>query len=89
MVSVDGVYIGPVALDDVPALLEQIRSGSPPLPDKQLRRRKSTDPGAARAVAGTMHPTGTTDTYGHEIPGDAAGPPAAIEHPTVDEADDA
>jgi len=47
MASVDDVYIGPIALDDVPALVGQMREGLPPLPNKQLRRRKSTDPGAA------------------------------------------
>ena len=50
MASVDGVYIGPIDLDDVPSLVEQIREGVPPLPNKQLRLRKCTDPGAARAA---------------------------------------
>jgi NADH-quinone oxidoreductase subunit E len=48
MASVNDVYVGPVTLDDVPTLVGQIREGLPPLPNKQLRRRKSTDPGAAR-----------------------------------------
>jgi NADH:ubiquinone oxidoreductase subunit E len=47
MASVNDVYIGPIALDDVPALVEQIRAGLPPLPNKHLHLRKSTDPGAA------------------------------------------
>jgi NADH-quinone oxidoreductase subunit E len=47
MASVDDVYVGPIALDDVPTLVEQIRNGTPPLPGKQLHLRKSTDPGAA------------------------------------------
>jgi NADH:ubiquinone oxidoreductase subunit E len=47
MASVNDVYVGPVSLDDVPTLVGQIREGLPPLPNKQLRRRKSTDPGAA------------------------------------------
>jgi NADH-quinone oxidoreductase subunit E len=47
MASVDDVYIGPIALDEVPKLVGQIREGVPPLPNKQLRRRRSTDPGAA------------------------------------------
>jgi NADH:ubiquinone oxidoreductase subunit E len=81
MVSVDGVYVGPVDLDEVPILVAQIREGIPPLPNKQLRRRKSTDPGAARAVPGTITPTGSPHSYGGQMPGDAAGPPAAIEHP--------
>jgi NADH-quinone oxidoreductase subunit E len=48
MVSVDDVYIGPIALDEVPKLVGQIREGLPPLPNKQLRSRRSTDPGAAQ-----------------------------------------
>jgi len=47
MASVNDIYVGPVTLDDVPTLVGQIREGLPPLPNKQLRRRKSTDPGAA------------------------------------------
>jgi NADH:ubiquinone oxidoreductase subunit E len=46
MASVNDVYIGPITLDDVAPLVGQIREGLPPLPNKQLRRRKSTDPGA-------------------------------------------
>jgi NADH-quinone oxidoreductase subunit E len=81
MVSVDGVYVGPVALDEVPTLVAQVKDGSPPLPDKQLRRRKSTDPGAARAVPGTTPQPGPPRPYGGEMPGQAPGPPAAIEQP--------
>jgi NADH:ubiquinone oxidoreductase subunit E len=53
MASVDNVYIGPLELSDVEPLLADVRAGRPPLPDKQLIRRKSTDaagsdyPGAA------------------------------------------
>jgi NADH:ubiquinone oxidoreductase subunit E len=47
MVSVDGVYVGPIALDEVPTLVAQIRAGEDPLPDKQLINRKCVDPGAA------------------------------------------
>jgi NADH-quinone oxidoreductase subunit E len=46
MASVDGVYVGPIDLDEVPDLLEQIRAGAPPLPDKQILRRATTDPTA-------------------------------------------
>ncbi|HVF79949.1 MAG TPA: NAD(P)H-dependent oxidoreductase subunit E [Solirubrobacteraceae bacterium] len=93
MASVDGIYIGPITLDEVPKLVEQIRDGLPPLPNKQLRRRKCTDPGAARAVernadpgpalavAGGTDPVSPTETYGEPM-GDSepSGPPAAIEH---------
>jgi NADH-quinone oxidoreductase subunit E len=68
MASVDGVYVGPIDLDEVPELAEQVRSGAAPLPDKQILRRMSTDPGAntrefprpeplpQRAVAGAANP---------------------------------
>ena len=44
MASIDGVYIGPIELDEVPALAQQIRSGAEPLPDKHLIDRPSADP---------------------------------------------
>ncbi len=46
MASVDGVYVGPIALDEVPTLVEQIRKGEDPLPEKQLIKRRSVDPEA-------------------------------------------
>src|SRR5207302_475856 len=46
MAAVDGVYVGPIELDEVPELLRQVRAGEPPLPDKQLARRMSADPQA-------------------------------------------
>ena len=83
MASVDGVYVGPIALDEVPTLLEQVREGRPVLPDKQLRLRESVDPnaGAARAVAGAADPISTRKTYGPPMGGEVTGPPAAIENP--------
>ena len=89
MASVDGVYVGPITLDEVPILVEQVREGLPPLPGKQLRLRKSTDPGAARAVAGAADPVSTTDTYGPPMGGEVTGPPAAIEHPPPELEEDA
>jgi NADH-quinone oxidoreductase subunit E len=47
MASVDGVYVGPLSLEDVPGLLEDVRAGRPVLPEKQLARRACADPGAA------------------------------------------
>jgi NADH:ubiquinone oxidoreductase subunit E len=46
MVSVDGVYIGPLETSDVQRLLDDIRGGGPVLADRQLRPRLSADPGA-------------------------------------------
>jgi len=46
MASVDGVYVGPLELSDVPALLDDVRAGREVLPEKQLIRRPVADPGA-------------------------------------------
>jgi NADH-quinone oxidoreductase subunit E len=46
MVSVDGVYIGPLKVTDVPQLLEDVRAGREVLPEKQLARRPCADPAA-------------------------------------------
>ena len=57
MASVDGEYVGPVTLDEVPELVRQIRAGEEPLPAKQLRRRPSADPKvSAPAVPGPSDP---------------------------------
>jgi NADH:ubiquinone oxidoreductase subunit E len=48
MASVDGVYIGPLTPEDVPQMLEDIRSGGPVLADRQLARRAVADPRANR-----------------------------------------
>ena len=46
MASVDGVYVGPLTVADVPQLLDDVRAGRPVLPDKQLARKLSADPRA-------------------------------------------
>lgn len=46
MASVDGVYVGPLGLSDVPQLLEDARAGRPVLPGKQLATRLVADPSA-------------------------------------------
>ena len=46
MASFDGVYVGPIELDEVETVLDQVRNGEPPLPDKQMGRRMCTDPNA-------------------------------------------
>ena len=46
MASVDGVYVGPLSLEDVPQLLADIRAGGEVLPEKQLIRRPVADPRA-------------------------------------------
>ncbi|MGD0453264.1 MAG: NAD(P)H-dependent oxidoreductase subunit E [Solirubrobacteraceae bacterium] len=46
MASVDGVYVGPLSVADVPQLLEDVRAERPVLPEKQLARRLVADPNA-------------------------------------------
>jgi NADH-quinone oxidoreductase subunit E len=46
MASVDGVYVGPLTLADVPQLIDDVRAGRPVLPEKQLARRLVADPHA-------------------------------------------
>lgn len=53
MASIDGVYVGPVAGDDVTTLAQQIVSGADPLPAKQLTKRPSADPGAGSLEPGS------------------------------------
>jgi NADH:ubiquinone oxidoreductase subunit E len=66
MASVDGVFVGPLTLEDVPQLLEDVRTDGPVLPHKQLATRKVADPHAnSRDFA--VHPVETTsasDTSG-------------------------
>ena len=50
MASVDGVYVGPLALEDVPQLLEDVRAGRDVLPDKQLMQRACADTGAGASA---------------------------------------
>jgi NADH-quinone oxidoreductase subunit E len=44
MASIDGNYVGPIRPDEVPAVLDAVRRGEEPLPDRQLKRLKSADP---------------------------------------------
>ncbi len=46
MASVDGVYVGPLTIEDVPRLLDDVRAGRDVLPDKQLVKRACADQGA-------------------------------------------
>jgi NADH:ubiquinone oxidoreductase subunit E len=49
MASVDGEYIGPLDADDPVRIVEDLRAGRPVLEAKQLRFRKSADPGVGAA----------------------------------------
>jgi NADH-quinone oxidoreductase subunit E len=48
MASINGSYVGPIGIDEVPDVIEAVRRGEEPLPDRQLKYRKSVDPNAAR-----------------------------------------
>ncbi len=93
MASIDGIYVGPIELEEVAVLAEQIRNGEAPLPDKQILRRASTDPTAntrefprpnplaQRAVPDASIPVRPPEqgTYGEQMPGDQPGPSAPLE----------
>jgi hypothetical protein len=66
MASIDNVYVGPIELDEVPTLIEQIRNGEPPLPAKQLSERRSVDPKAASP--------GPPTSFGPPMGSDNSGP---------------
>jgi NADH-quinone oxidoreductase subunit E len=46
MASIDGGFVGPIRPEEVPAVLEAVRRGEEPLPERQLKRRKAADPRA-------------------------------------------
>ena len=46
MASIDGKYVGPIRPDEVPGVLDAVRRGEEPLPERQLERMKSADPRA-------------------------------------------
>ena len=48
MASINGGYVGPIGIDEVPDVIEAVRRGEEPLPDRQVKYRKSVDPNAAR-----------------------------------------
>jgi NADH:ubiquinone oxidoreductase subunit E len=76
MASVNGIYVGPIALTEVPELVAQARAGEAPLPAKQLRNRACVDPGAAAAQLERPTP-GTTPLPPEPS---AFGPPMTEDH---------
>jgi NADH:ubiquinone oxidoreductase subunit E len=93
MASVDGVYVGPIELDEVDQLLDDVRNGRPPLPAKQLINRPAADTlpipsgdagtgtaEAHRATPDAAIPSAPT-SYGGEMEGDLPGPSAPLEGP--------
>ncbi|HUA03012.1 MAG TPA: NAD(P)H-dependent oxidoreductase subunit E [Solirubrobacteraceae bacterium] len=89
MASVNGEYVGPLALDDAERIVEDLRARRPVLEHKQLRYRRSADPGVPEEETdfGPPDPESTemTDTAGLGPEGDTEdrpGPTAAIEMTT-------
>jgi NADH:ubiquinone oxidoreductase subunit E len=79
MVSVDGVYVGPLTPDDVPRLLDDVRAGRPVLEEKQLARRPVADPDANTRDFDAPPPPGGSPQ--HATPG-AVVPEAPAERET-------
>jgi NADH-quinone oxidoreductase subunit E len=50
MASIDGEYVGPLELADAERIVEDLRAGRPVLEEKNIRRRRSVDPGARRSA---------------------------------------
>jgi len=90
MASVNGEYVGPLEEADAERILEDLRTGGPVLEHKQLRYRRSADPGVAEEETDFGPPdretTDMADTAGLGPEGesvDRPGPTAAIEMTTA------
>jgi NADH:ubiquinone oxidoreductase subunit E len=94
MASVNGEYVGPLAIEDAGRIVEDLQAGRAVLEHKQLRYRRSADPEVAPGAEEFSPPdraeTPMADTAGLGSEGDPLdrpGPSAPIEIPT-DEADE-
>jgi NADH-quinone oxidoreductase subunit E len=74
MASVNGEYVGPLELDDAARIVEELTAGKPVLPEKQIRYRRTVDPGAGDTDVPEDHQYGPPD---HEQRADTAGLPAS------------
>ena len=95
MASVDGEYVGPLVAEDAEQIVEDVLAGRAVLEHKQLRYRRSADPGVAEETGDFGPPDRATtemaDTAGlgpHGDDVDRPGPTAAIELP-AEEAEEA
>jgi NADH-quinone oxidoreductase subunit E len=96
MASVDGEYVGPLEPDDAQRIVDDVRAGRSVLEHKQLRYRRSADPGVAEEATDFGPPdratTDMADIAGLGPEGenvDRPGPTAPIELATDEAADDA
>jgi NADH-quinone oxidoreductase subunit E len=91
MASVNGAYIGPIELDEVPALVAALRDGREPLPAKALLKRLCADAIDRPAPSSAPLPP-EPSAFGKQMPGEISSPPtpsAPIEdRPEHEESDD-
>jgi NADH-quinone oxidoreductase subunit E len=87
MASVNGEYVGPLTTEDAQRIVEDLHAGRPVLEHKQLRYRRSADPGVAEDAREFGPPSDETpkqDTAGLGPEGetiDRPGPTAPVEIP--------
>jgi NADH-quinone oxidoreductase subunit E len=74
MVSIDGLFIGPIALDEVAGILDAVADGRAHeiFPERQINHRKIADPGAG-------------DTPSHGAAGPQSAPPQPANPASTDE----
>jgi (2Fe-2S) ferredoxin len=88
MASVNGEYVGPLVIDDAGRIIEDLHAGRAVLEHKQLRYRRSADPGVAEGATDFSPPGDDiprADTAGLGEQGDQVdrpGPSAPIEIPS-------
>jgi NADH-quinone oxidoreductase subunit E len=94
MASVNGEYVGPLELADAEKIVEDLRAGRPVLPEKQIRSRRSVDPGVGGGEParkfGVPADTPSADTAGltgAEAASDRPGPAAPLEYPSEENED--
>jgi NADH-quinone oxidoreductase subunit E len=94
MASVDGEYVGPLTDEDADQIVADLEAGRSVLEHKQLRYRRSADPGVAQGASDFSPPAsdeapraGTAGLPPHGEP-DRPGPSAPIETPTDENEDD-
>jgi NADH-quinone oxidoreductase subunit E len=86
MASVNGEYVGPLELADAEQIVEDLRAGRPVLPDKQIRYRRSADPGVAQSSSefstpGDLPRTDAAGLTREYVAEDRPGPSAPVEYP--------
>jgi NADH-quinone oxidoreductase subunit E len=98
MASVNGEYVGPLEPADVEQIVDDLRAGRPVLPEKQIRYRRTVDPGAEASGPGgerasefgVPSDTPQADTAGltaADAEADRPGPSAPLEYPSEENED--